>query len=174
MSKFKVLKKKNSNLFFELSLTNEEKVSRTNVISLLLKSLTALCFPGEDRYHKSYPLLSLNEIEILKRKNPFLKIIDDLEGYSFNYTDLEMISINTFLMHRFVDDVVASVSKIRNLIVTKDEELKDGVHFKALYKANFTSKEWINFLPEGFLLEIDYMYFHDPEETDYEDNFHHI
>lgn len=174
MSKFGIFSKENTNLIFELSLPKEEKVSRTNVMSLLLKSIIALCFPGEDKYHKSYPLLSLKETENLKRNNPFFKIFDDLEGYEFNYADLEMVSINTFLMHRFVNDVVTSVSKIRNLIVNKDEELKDDVHFKALYKANFTSNEWINFLPEGFLLEIDYMYFHDPEETDYDDNFRHI
>jgi hypothetical protein len=170
MSKFKVLNKENSSLFFELSLPKEEKVSRTNVLSLLIKSLTSLCFPGEDKYHISYPILSLKEIERLSQNNPFRKIIDELEGYGFNYTDLEMISINTFLLHKFVDNIVMSVSKIRNLPLKEEENLKD-LHFKAMYQAVFTSKKWIDFLPENFLLEFDYMHFHDPEEDNQSDNF---
>ena len=174
MSKFKVINKGNAVLFFELSLPQEEKVSRTNVVSSLLKSIIALCFPGEDKFHKSYPILSLKEIDKLKKENAFIDLFYNLEGYDFDYTDLEMVSINTYLMHKFVDDIVISVSKIKNLPVSENEASMENIHFKALYKATLTSNKWIDFLPDGFLLEMDYMYFHDPEDNNQDEGFHNL
>lgn len=165
MSWFKVQNKNDLTVQFVLELQREQNVSRTNVLSLLISSLQALCFPDEYPYEVR-PLLDAASRGQLIKNNPLLPYLEKWDDLKFDAESLDFLSHNEIRLHELVDQVVRRVEKIKKLAVEPDYELSHDIHFIVLYKAVLNDSRWVEFLPENLELETGYMYYPDPGEPD--------
>ena len=165
MSWFKIQNIKDNTLEFTLELQSEQKVSRTNVLSLLITSFWALSYPTKYPY-KVRPVLPLSQQKQLIENNPlsdYLKLWDDLQ---FDAESLDFLAHNEIRLHQIVDEIVEKVEKIKELPVEQDKELQHDIHFIGLYRAVLKNTQWLKYLPQNLELETGFMYYPDPGTPD--------
>ncbi len=163
MGYFKVISKEDNNLRFEIGCLEKGRMTPEKLYNILIDSLQLITFPDEITDIEYSPEITrqMQEKALMSLlKQTFDEYVNEETGEKINFTAGELPSATGD--ERYLSKYVPLA--IKNVRLISEQKNLDGsevygslsrpIFWKGEYLAEFTNKQWFDFLPENWKKEI--------------------